>query len=651
METVYVRFFKDLPFMVDVSVQSFEQKSFYRVEQMDIVKSNFSLDLASVPEGNYFNNTLNPVSPRATPGQYTFVEDFDTKPPSNYLSRYIFDKEGFVKGLMKQEGYIDEQSEYFMKCLTSNKFGFNGQFPKSIAEKIIQKKTKQDLFMGVDTPEKFYESLNPIVHQDVHGLKGVSKENFDYIMKALCSFEMAVYNERGPESEHIDVFHVFDDIDVSILDDNLPAFEKDDTVEMRAAKYLGITDLYKLGVMEPSEGYDDMYHSVFKKDLRFFKEAPRKISFIASVKRPEIIRTISRYCKKVKPVYNEMLAFVVTHDRLGSSAANLIFEDVINHINRTDIFRTFVKQAILPHVGKEWKLEKACNIFEPLDATAMNQLCEYYSIDLGIPRQRKCMELYLVLKRLRQSQDTGTCNNTETSISGDKVTDIDPRLLFTFEENGRKYCENIEELHEYIQQGGDTNPFTNVPLTDDTIQRVKTEYSKLGNIKRMANGLAALEIKPVSQLWADLIGQMYYAPGYDAYKSADLYRINLLRIYAGLDDARDLSNNDDRQLITALIDKEEDSQTKEYYLTTILLGDPREILQYLDRAPEFGLSPNTEDASETFETPELSSPETEDEFYDPIPDARPTRTGTRNVNYAESPLTSPESGSGSEYSD
>ena len=70
---------------------------------------------------------------------------------------------------------------------------------------------------------------------------------------------------------------------------------------------------------------------------------------------------------------------------------------------------------------------------------------------------------------------TEDCNN-ETSMLGDTVNDILKPFLYKFKDNGKIYCFNILELHEYIEKQSDKNPYTrnNLPVED-----IKKEYKKI----------------------------------------------------------------------------------------------------------------------------------------------------------------------------
>jgi ankyrin repeat protein len=69
----------------------------------------------------------------------------------------------------------------------------------------------------------------------------------------------------------------------------------------------------------------------------------------------------------------------------------------------------------------------------------------------------------------KQMLQTPECHNDST-ILGDPIEYIPKPLLFTFNEDGKRYCFNIIELLEYINKGKKNNPYTNQPLPIDAIK-------------------------------------------------------------------------------------------------------------------------------------------------------------------------------------
>lgn len=72
------------------------------------------------------------------------------------------------------------------------------------------------------------------------------------------------------------------------------------------------------------------------------------------------------------------------------------------------------------------------------------------------------------------------CHNDDSVLSSDNVSDIKQEFLFTYEHNGKIWCDDIRALYKYvIEQGVEQHPFDRTPLSEKLIDLIRNTYEKL----------------------------------------------------------------------------------------------------------------------------------------------------------------------------
>lgn len=165
-----------------------------------------------------------------------------------------------------------------------------------------------------------------------------------------------------------------------------------------------------------------------------------------------------------------------------------------------------------------FKWQKICSTFGNQDLNTLQKLAQFHDIPnaTSMNKRELCKNLAIQTEKLQSPDD---CAN-ETSILGDPIDDIPKYLVYSFTENGKRYCFNIIELMEYLKTNT-TNPFTRVPLD------IKSINDRFNILKEMLseNALAIVDIldeirqKPVMDKQSilrlaitNLISGMHYPP-------------------------------------------------------------------------------------------------------------------------------------------
>ena len=118
---------------------------------------------------------------------------------------------------------------------------------------------------------------------------------------------------------------------------------------------------------------------------------------------------------------------------------------------KTDIFKW---DEICSSLQKDYKI------------TELREYAKLMDIDSTQNKRQICVSLAKKWDNISISD----CSNTE-SILGDPIDKILKWRLFKFEDAKKIYCFDLIELYEYIQKGGDTNPFTRNKLPIDIIEK------------------------------------------------------------------------------------------------------------------------------------------------------------------------------------
>jgi hypothetical protein len=72
------------------------------------------------------------------------------------------------------------------------------------------------------------------------------------------------------------------------------------------------------------------------------------------------------------------------------------------------------------------------------------------------------------------------CYNDESVLSSDDVSDIKNEFLFTYEHNGKIWCEDIRALYKYVIENKQRkHPYDRTPLSDKLVNLIKDTYKKL----------------------------------------------------------------------------------------------------------------------------------------------------------------------------
>lgn len=129
------------------------------------------------------------------------------------------------------------------------------------------------------------------------------------------------------------------------------------------------------------------------------------------------------------------------------------------------------------HPSKFYKWQDICASLGDARLSELKELAQYQKINVAGKNKRQiCAELAMKLeKKLNKPL---TCQN-DTTILGDEINDIPRPLIYKVKEGNMVYCFNIIELVQQIVQGYTKNPYTNVLLPVNDIQR---KFSKLQQI-------------------------------------------------------------------------------------------------------------------------------------------------------------------------
>jgi ankyrin repeat protein len=181
-------------------------------------------------------------------------------------------------------------------------------------------------------------------------------------------------------------------------------------------------------------------------------------------------------------------------------------------ISRKTLWKRTVREKLMTKMEStyNYRSEKVCDVFNVLDKEELFMVADLYGIDEKLSRFQICQKLKDILdgKIKGKEEALGVCNNTETGILQTDIKDIDPRSFFTFEQNGKIYCEEVEALYEQIfTHGLAKNAFTNQPFSEDIKKRVKKHYNIYIKDKIYT------EEKPqetLNALYAKLHGFLYY---------------------------------------------------------------------------------------------------------------------------------------------
>jgi ankyrin repeat protein len=181
-------------------------------------------------------------------------------------------------------------------------------------------------------------------------------------------------------------------------------------------------------------------------------------------------------------------------------------------INRKTLWKSTVREKLMTKMEStyNYRSEKVCDVFNVLNKEELVMVANLYNIDEKLSRFQICQKLKDILdgKIKGKEEALGTCNNVETGILQTDIKDIDPRSFFTFEQNGKIYCEEVEALYEQIFVHGITkNAFTNQPFSEAIKNRIEKHYQIYIKDRILE------EEKPqesLSALYAKLHGFLYY---------------------------------------------------------------------------------------------------------------------------------------------
>lgn len=118
-------------------------------------------------------------------------------------------------------------------------------------------------------------------------------------------------------------------------------------------------------------------------------------------------------------------------------------------------------------------LEDLCNYdysIEELHLVACLQNIPNYTF---LSKEQICIRFKEILKR--KLENTPDCNN-EYSIIGDSVLDIPKIKLFTWDQGGKTYCEDIHVFNELLKSSK-KNPYTNQEFSKETISSFYEQYA------------------------------------------------------------------------------------------------------------------------------------------------------------------------------
>ncbi len=147
-----------------------------------------------------------------------------------------------------------------------------------------------------------------------------------------------------------------------------------------------------------------------------------------------------------------------------------------------------LREKLRNWISQKWNYEIQCDVFDSLDRDELNTLARLYNIDDNMSRLQICSKLAEILQEKKNQYkkilDIDGCSNTMDPISGTDVEDIDTRESIIIEQNGQKYCFEIEGIFNNVfANKNDKNPYTNIPFTSDIKQQIKKEYIKYRKLK------------------------------------------------------------------------------------------------------------------------------------------------------------------------
>jgi hypothetical protein len=235
-------------------------------------------------------------------------------------------------------------------------------------------------------------------------------------------------------------------------------------------------------------------------------------------------------------------------DTLESDLKRKINEEIPG-LFKTPTLKQTVKKKLFPLLyNYDSKSQKVCDLFKPLDKKELEYVANIYNIDKKLSRAKICNKLGTILQSYikNKEENIDKCNNNETSIGGDSVKDIPARRFFTYTQNDKVYCEDLEEFYGYIESGGNKNPFTGVKLADDIISYITKEYRKL-KMDVFQKYTEANTGLTYSAHLANLLTKLHYPRNDDWYKALSANEvINFIKSVPGI--STELTNKSVRTL-------------------------------------------------------------------------------------------------------
>jgi ankyrin repeat protein len=211
---------------------------------------------------------------------------------------------------------------------------------------------------------------------------------------------------------------------------------------------------------------------------------------------PALIVALDRNKKVLSETIFEALAKLDTFTKqdINRIKQSALPEKIKNKILKIPVLRNITK-ILIEEIRKTkqppFKWQSICREFGNNNLETLKELAKIHGINPGnMSKRQLCQVLAIQTENLKIPED---CAN-ETSILGDDIKDIPPYLLYSFEENGKRYCFNIVELIEYTNRGNTTNPFTRMPLD---VNKIKDRFDIL---KKMLNENALEMVNIIEQI-------------------------------------------------------------------------------------------------------------------------------------------------------
>lgn len=172
-------------------------------------------------------------------------------------------------------------------------------------------------------------------------------------------------------------------------------------------------------------------------------------------------------------------------------------------------------------------------------------------------------------QKAEQARVAPQCNN-HVGILQTPVQDIAPEFFYSYEQDGRRFCDDIRDLHTHVQSRPRAeNPFTNVPYDAQTMSEIRAAYAR---VRASAERMDDFDDEPVvmpfpiqlTRKLADLMSKLDYPNDIELFRRAS--NVKFWVFVDALQSSGVVSPNDRNR-----IDEQADLDQQKAFLADLLL--------------------------------------------------------------------------------